>query len=544
MDLLSLGVVAYILFTGKQPFKADNPLALLHQIVYEQPPSARQFNKLIPPGVGYALQRVLNKEPQNRFETAGQFVEALERGKEQIPFETAFSRRSIPLTVQKRISKTSAKPPSKTPQILVRHKESQWIRTMTLVLLAAMTTIGVSFSTLFLLDSDLRNRIIFAQSGTTAQESSNSTALIESSSSASGPNSTTGYIQSTQPVPLTPFIDQQKKFQLYVPAEWQQLIGMDFVRFDDPHENARLFVEQLTNNSPDQTPREAIWNYLETRDDLYQKLTFIEQSTRNIDDTVAYEQKFEGIWRETPVYLQLTIIDDQDLFYMIGRIVAIDKHRLLEPVLNMVVESFIITHQENSVIDTAFVPFTSAGLSDEVQTDSTSEFPTSTVTIPKQIPTSTPIPQRTVPPASTPSGPISFISTPPPTKDEALQIGQIQLISPTDNTLGNGHQFFEWQTSFTPTQGQGFELIFWRDFEDPIVNGFGLAAPTKETQILVDLDALDDVLGDLLEPGSYLWGILLVNEDPYIRLKLLEGGRTYQFTRDRSGSSQNPASGE
>lgn len=117
-DIYSLGVVAYILFTGKQPFKADNPLALFHQIVYEQPPSARQFNKSIPPGVGFALQRALSKEPKNRFETAGQFVEALDKGRKPLPIEATFSRRSVPLTSQKRVLQTGAKPTTKIPQIV------------------------------------------------------------------------------------------------------------------------------------------------------------------------------------------------------------------------------------------------------------------------------------------------------------------------------------------------------------------------------------------------------------------------------------------
>lgn len=83
---------------------------------------------------------------------------------------------------------------------------------MTLVLLAAMTTIGVSFSTLFLLNSDLRNRIIFAQSGTIEKEGSSPLDQIDLNLGVNTANSPNDHIQSTQPVPLTPFIDQQKQF--------------------------------------------------------------------------------------------------------------------------------------------------------------------------------------------------------------------------------------------------------------------------------------------------------------------------------------------
>jgi len=84
-DVYSLGVAAYALLVGKLPFQADSQVALLHKIIYDAPPSPETINPTIPPGIAYALKRVLCKEPQMRYSTAGEFADALVEGKTWIP---------------------------------------------------------------------------------------------------------------------------------------------------------------------------------------------------------------------------------------------------------------------------------------------------------------------------------------------------------------------------------------------------------------------------------------------------------------------------
>lgn len=79
-DVYSLGVVAYTMFTGTMPFKAESQPALLHKVVYEPPTPPEQINPAIPPGILYALKRVLAKSPSVRYPTAGAFAEAMETG--------------------------------------------------------------------------------------------------------------------------------------------------------------------------------------------------------------------------------------------------------------------------------------------------------------------------------------------------------------------------------------------------------------------------------------------------------------------------------
>ena len=69
-----------------------------------------------------------------------------------------------------------------------------------------------------------------------------------------------------------------------------------------------------------------------------------------------------------------------------------------------------------------------------------------------------------------------------------------------------------------------------------MMRGFGLSSPTTNSRMSVDLDALDVIVGDLLEPGEYYWGLILVQVEPYRRLQFLGQQRRFQFIRD-SGSS-------
>jgi len=120
----------------------------------------------------------------------------------------------------------------------------------------------------------------------------------------------------------------------------------------------------------------------------------------------------------------------------------------------------------------------------------------------------------------------------------------VQLRLPLDGSSGNGSQRFEWSANITPGPGQAFELIFWRPDQDPMANGFGVAAPTTNNGVSVDLNALDGTLGDLLEPGDYKWGLLLVQTDPYQRLQFLGAQNNFIFYREGGSSSGGPPSGE
>jgi serine/threonine-protein kinase len=76
-DLYAVGGVGYFLLTGRPPFSADHPLALLHAHLSEPvvPPSAHATG--VPTDLEAVVLRLLAKSPADRFPSASAVAEAL-----------------------------------------------------------------------------------------------------------------------------------------------------------------------------------------------------------------------------------------------------------------------------------------------------------------------------------------------------------------------------------------------------------------------------------------------------------------------------------
>jgi len=75
-DVYAVGVVLYQMLTGRVPFKAETPLALLHAQVHTPPPAPRTITPTLPPAVDSVLLTALAKDPDDRYQTAGALAQA------------------------------------------------------------------------------------------------------------------------------------------------------------------------------------------------------------------------------------------------------------------------------------------------------------------------------------------------------------------------------------------------------------------------------------------------------------------------------------
>ena len=69
-DLYSLGVTLFHLFTGRLPFKAEDPLALIHAHIARVAPHASEVDPSIPRVIGAIIAKLLAKSPDERYQNA------------------------------------------------------------------------------------------------------------------------------------------------------------------------------------------------------------------------------------------------------------------------------------------------------------------------------------------------------------------------------------------------------------------------------------------------------------------------------------------
>ena len=91
-DIYSLGIMIYEMLTGKVPYDADTPFAVVMKHVNEPLPSIRQFNAELPEAVERILLKALSKDKADRFQTASDFKVALKKAREALPAQQPTAR--------------------------------------------------------------------------------------------------------------------------------------------------------------------------------------------------------------------------------------------------------------------------------------------------------------------------------------------------------------------------------------------------------------------------------------------------------------------
>jgi serine/threonine-protein kinase len=77
-DIYALGVVLYYLLTGQPPFDDELPMKVLIAHAHQPPPLPSQVNGPVPDDLEAVVMRCLQKNPDDRYQSAAELASALE----------------------------------------------------------------------------------------------------------------------------------------------------------------------------------------------------------------------------------------------------------------------------------------------------------------------------------------------------------------------------------------------------------------------------------------------------------------------------------
>ncbi|WP_334121263.1 Stk1 family PASTA domain-containing Ser/Thr kinase [Glutamicibacter sp.] len=164
-DIYSAGCLFYELITGKPPFTGDSPVSVAYQHVGEIPPAPSEIAQNVDPIFDPVLAKVLSKERDDRFQSAGAFAAALEDALNGVEFhedpatpstytlpiygnhdstETGFAAQSAPLTSEHPVFAANDAPVETT-----RHRSNRGL----IVLLSLIAVVAVALASFLVIRS-------------------------------------------------------------------------------------------------------------------------------------------------------------------------------------------------------------------------------------------------------------------------------------------------------------------------------------------------------------------------------------------------------
>ncbi len=113
-DLFSLGVVLYEMLTGERPFTGDNVTTIIYKIVNEHPPTPRELDTTIHPGLSAIVMKALAKNRDERYQKGADLANDLlhyNKVGEAAQQTQVLSEHAIPEVVQPAATKATAVAP-------------------------------------------------------------------------------------------------------------------------------------------------------------------------------------------------------------------------------------------------------------------------------------------------------------------------------------------------------------------------------------------------------------------------------------------------
>ncbi|MFN8378507.1 MAG: protein kinase [Anaerolineae bacterium] len=86
-DLYSLGIILFQMVTGSLPYDGETPLSVVLKHLNEPIPSARDRNPDVPEAVDTLIQRLMAKDPGDRYQSATELISDIERVEAGLPPE-------------------------------------------------------------------------------------------------------------------------------------------------------------------------------------------------------------------------------------------------------------------------------------------------------------------------------------------------------------------------------------------------------------------------------------------------------------------------